>query len=228
MSHYRYHTVEAWLMRWVTPEDRGHLSPCWIWQGTCNRKGYATAFPPMLLRTGLYSGAAVHRHTYEWFVGPIPEGLVIDHLCRVRSCVNPHHLEPVTQAENIRRGDWPAMIRARRERTHCFHGHEFTVENTRSKEGRGRACRTCEREQRRLRDAIRRKNQHDAMFKRRNRARRTHCMRGHELTPENRYVRPDGDGSMCRICQRERMARRNQLIVKSQRKSTPQAPAEAA
>lgn len=82
-----------------------------------------------------------HRMAYEELVGPIADGLQIDHLCRVRCCVNPAHLEPVTQAENIRRGVSPTA--ANRRKTHCKHGHEFTTENTRLVP-EGRICRRCD------------------------------------------------------------------------------------
>lgn len=68
---------------------------CWLWQGCLNVRGYG--------QLGKGSRAA-HRVFYERHVGPIPEGLTIDHLCRVRHCVNPAHMEPVTVAENVRRG----------------------------------------------------------------------------------------------------------------------------
>jgi hypothetical protein len=84
----------------------------------------------------------VHRLAYEAFVGPIPEGLVIDHLCRNRGCINPDHLEAVTESENIRRGTSPTAANARK--THCKHGHEFTPENTYLK-GTWRICRICQR-----------------------------------------------------------------------------------
>lgn len=94
---------------------------CWLYTGSLAADGYAR-----VKDAGSDLALLVHRVTYEELTGPIPDGLVLDHLCRVRNCVNPEHLEPVTGAENIRRG-----VRARLgERTHCAEGHEFTPENT--------------------------------------------------------------------------------------------------
>jgi endogenous inhibitor of DNA gyrase (YacG/DUF329 family) len=73
------------------------VEDCWLWEG-CTRGGYGR-----LKIDGKMSEA--HRASYEYHVGKIPEGLVLDHLCRNRSCINPAHLEPVTTAENIRRGE---------------------------------------------------------------------------------------------------------------------------
>lgn len=87
----------------------------------------------------------MHRVSYESVKGPIPEGLVIDHLCRQRSCVRPDHMEPVTLKVNVLRGS--SIFAKRARQTHCQNGHEFTPENTRrhGKEGRNRRCITCDK-----------------------------------------------------------------------------------
>jgi hypothetical protein len=113
----------------VTIEDRGYSSPCWVWQKALTEKGYGRSKIPGFRRT-----MRVHRATYELYVGPIPEGLTIDHLCRIKSCCNPDHLEAVTAIENCRRA--PPPVRA--ERTHCSEGHELTPENVCAK-----GCRAC-------------------------------------------------------------------------------------
>jgi hypothetical protein len=86
-------------------------SGCHVWQGRKNAKGYG-----QVGRHGL-----AHRVAYEAACGPIPDGLVIDHLCRNRACCNPAHMEPVTPGENVRRGNCPPMVNARK--THCKSGH---------------------------------------------------------------------------------------------------------
>lgn len=110
------------------PEYAPHLGPCWIWAPALN-KGYG-----VLGRPGKYGGACqAHRFAYQLLIGPIPEGLHLDHLCRVPACVNPDHLEPVTSAENMRR--MPRKI-------YCKQGHPFTDENTYWHAGK-RHCRDC-------------------------------------------------------------------------------------
>lgn len=124
--------------------DKVDVTPgCWIWQGKPNAQGYGTHTIYHQERT------PAHRFAYELLVGPIPEGLVIDHLCRNPICVNPAHLEPVTNWENVLRGINHVAQNVRK--THCDHGHEFTPENTKVQEDGHRSCRTCMRESNRRR-----------------------------------------------------------------------------
>lgn len=106
-------------------------SGCWLWTAQTSLDGYGK------IQMGKRAGYA-HRVSYELLVGPIPEGLQLDHLCRVRSCVNPDHLEPVTLAENVRRGKWG-------QRSHCDEGHELTEDNVYRSPSRPniRECRKC-------------------------------------------------------------------------------------
>ena len=109
---------------------------CWLWTGYVLPDGYRR------FRRGRAVDGVVsaHKWSYEHFVGPVPEGLELDHLCRVRRCCNPDHLEAVTRAENVRRGDLA------KPRTHCPKGHPYSEENT-VRDSRGAAlCRICKRE----------------------------------------------------------------------------------
>lgn len=110
---------------------------CWLWTRPLNPSGYA--YFKLERRDQL-----VHRVSYEWAYGPIPDGLVLDHLCRVRHCVRPDHLEAVTQQVNILRGD--GLAAAEVKRTHCPRGHPYDEDNTRP-DGHGhRRCRQCHRD----------------------------------------------------------------------------------
>ena len=108
---------------------------CWAWRGAMMKNGYGRFFSPVGNDT--HRVVLAHRWSYEYHVAPIPDGLQIDHLCRNRWCVNPYHLEPVTNAVNSRRAQ---------SLTHCKSGlHEFTEANTiREATGR-RSCRECAR-----------------------------------------------------------------------------------
>ena len=108
---------------------------CWKWTAYKNQHGYG-----VLGRVKNGRGEFAHRLAYELCVGPIPAGMVIDHLCRTRDCVNPAHLEVVTQTENKLRGEGVCAIHARK--TKCVHGHEYTPENA-LRDGKGRRCRIC-------------------------------------------------------------------------------------
>lgn len=93
-----------------------------------------------------------HRISYELAYGPIPQGLFLDHLCRVRHCVAPLHLEAVTPAENIRRvPDHSVFGRHKSAKTHCPHGHPYDDANTYVNTSGARVCRACRRQQQRRR-----------------------------------------------------------------------------
>lgn len=109
-------------------------SGCWLWNGNKTKAGYGK------FKVDGRDDMA-HRVVYRLIVDEIPEGLHIDHLCRVRACVNPSHLEPVTHAENMRRGDGYSGRNARK--THCKHGHEFSPENTTIDKNGHRRCNIC-------------------------------------------------------------------------------------
>jgi hypothetical protein len=139
--------TRQYILDRIKIEDRGHSTPCWIWQRWCNPKGYALAAVP-----GFRPAERVHRAAYTVWVGPIPDGLQIDHLCRVTSCVNPAHLEPVTILENVRRAlgygpDWQPAPRpkrthgpsASRRKDFCKRGHEMAIH--RRPQGDCRLCR---------------------------------------------------------------------------------------
>lgn len=112
---------------------------CWVWIGRLDKDGYAGQFKIGSRADGTRRLVRVHRFVYAVLVEPIPEGFVIDHLCRNRACQNPFHMEPVTPEENTRRGE-------RATKTHCHRGHLLAGENLRRSSSGARVCRTCFRE----------------------------------------------------------------------------------
>lgn len=120
---------------WAKVDGRGE-GVCWSWTAALASGGYGlfTVHERMVLS---------HRFAYELLVGPIPDGLHIDHLCRNRRCVNPDHLEPVTCRENVLRGVSNSARNARK--THCPQGHPYDDENTYITPVGGRNCRACKR-----------------------------------------------------------------------------------
>lgn len=121
----------------VSPEPN---TGCWLWTGSAPNGYGQFGFNGKISRA--------HRVSYTLFKGSIPEGLVLDHLCRQPSCVNPDHLEAVTIRENTLRGLFPQVASALRKkeavnRTHCKRGHEFTAENIYINKRGARRCRVC-------------------------------------------------------------------------------------
>lgn len=129
------------LDRLLTKFEIDFETGCWNWTACITPAGYGQFWYEY--RRNNFA----HRAAWIELVGPIPEGMVIDHLCKNRRCCNPDHLEVVTMAENLLRGDGFAGQRVRQPNyaTHCPNGHEYTPENTyvRPKGKRRRECRTC-------------------------------------------------------------------------------------
>jgi hypothetical protein len=139
-KHYRRAQLHG-LIQPLTPEDRlwvkiRKTETCWLWTGTPDSSGYGQISINRVKRL-------VHRVVYELLIGPIPDGLTLDHLCRVRLCCNPAHLEPVTGIKNVMRGE---SLNARNGRkTACVHGHSFDLINTYWRPDGTRQCRECRR-----------------------------------------------------------------------------------
>jgi hypothetical protein len=136
---------------------------CWHWLGAKTWHGYG------VVRWQGNENARVHRVIHELLVGVIPEGLQIDHLCRVRHCVNPAHMELVTSRENTMRGEGPTAANSRK--THCSEGHEFTPENTIQRARGWRGCVRCQR-------------QAEARSYERRKARRLARLDGEDISPD--------------------------------------------
>lgn len=132
----------------LPPQMRGKVdvseSGCWLWTQSVASNGYGNTWDGQRVRTA-------HRYAYEHIVGPAPEGLVLDHLCAVKRCCNPAHLEPVTQAENMRRAGWHSPRPLRDE---CpTHGPDPLYLYYSTKGGVKVICRECSNEQQRRRRA---------------------------------------------------------------------------
>lgn len=128
--------------RYGTPEERFWKrvsvgDGCWEWKGGTQSTGHGRFYAAR-------KAVPAHRFAYEMMVGPIPDGLVIDHLCRNARCVRPDHLEPVTQRENIARGDNLPPINL--PKTNCPAGHPYDEENTYVTPKGHQDCRECRRE----------------------------------------------------------------------------------
>ena len=186
---------------------------CWLWTASLNNGGYGQFFP----RGAPKRSVGAHRYAYEHIVGPIPEGLDLDHLCRVRRCCNPAHLEPVTRQENLRRGDKKPRV------ANCRKGHPLSGDNVWVRPSDGaRICKTCtyayKRRYRSDPDKLANLRAADAAAKRAKRTRerggrpaqpnadKTHCPQGHPYEGDNLFI--DASGTRrCRACQRAINAR---------------------
>lgn len=166
-------------------ESKIHYEPmsgCWLWGASVGKNGYGMFSYQNIM--GL-----VHRISYTMERGPIPEGLSLDHLCRVRCCVNPQHLEPVTSLENNRRGKLLY--------THCPSGHEYSPENLYCTKEGWRQCRACRKARQVARDAAAKKwCVHPNLLK-------THCPKGHPYTGSNLYVY--NNERFCKTCTIDRV-----------------------
>ena len=120
---------------WSKVDRSGGPDACWPWTGATMNGGYGN------FRGGYGHNVKAHRFAYELMVGPIPDGLTIDHLCRHPVCVNHAHLEPVTMRENILRGQSASALNA--AKTHCHYGHPLSGANLYAPRRGGRQCRTC-------------------------------------------------------------------------------------
>jgi hypothetical protein len=158
---------------------------CWRWDGALNGYGYGVVsrYP-----NGVKRRYMAHRVAYELIVGPIPTGLTIDHLCRNKRCVNPAHLEPVTDRVNI--------LRALVQNLHCPKGHRYTGKL----DSRGdRVCVECIR----IKNARYYAAERERLGRSGHNRAKTHCIRGHPLDGPDIYIDKRGR-RQCRACERIR------------------------
>ena len=127
-------------LRYVTDSE------CWEWIGSITKNGYGVTNIGSRSNGQKRTTAYIHRASYELYVGAIPEGRDLDHLCRNRKCFNPKHLEPVTRKENVLRGIGPKIFGALNgTKAHCKNGHPFTSDNTIYRaNGKWRRCKMCD------------------------------------------------------------------------------------
>lgn len=192
--HFALDGLEGLDQRFLDKIEVNAKTECWEWTACKNTKGYGSF--GVSKKTVL-----AHRYAYEHIVGPIPNGLELDHhrlnpgegsaRCS-RSCVNPGHLEAVTHSENVKRG---RSGEYQRIKTHCSKGHEFTEDNTYLRPTGGRQCMECQRQSKRDR------------YVPSDRLPKTHCPQGHEYSALNTSVQKNG-AKRCRQCSHDAYIRR--------------------
>lgn len=163
------------------------LSGCWEWNGATNNRGYGVSSR---------GGRAVlaHRLAYETWVGPIPKGMVVNHLCENKCCVNPKHLEVTTNIDNLHYS----------QKDCCVRGHELSGSNIKYVRGKGRTCLKCVKE----RNAEHHRRTYVPTGTKRGPKPKAVCPQGHKMTPENTYVKPRTGHRECRECNRVRAAKK--------------------
>lgn len=172
---------------WARVDRTAGPNGCWLWLGPKLPRGYG-------LLSVNYRRLYAHRYAYELTVGPIPDGMHIDHfVCDNPPCVNPAHLRPVTVRENVLRSK--SIAAKHLARTHCGQGHPYDEANTHVKADGSRSCRACDR----IRAAEKRGPRPPPI---------THCKHGHEFNEANTSWR--GNSRVCRACMREAQRRYQQ------------------
>lgn len=168
---------------------KGGPDDCWLWTAAKTSNGY-----------GLFTNAdsrlvVAHRWLYEQLYGPLPPLSVVHHRCHNRACVNPAHLETLTNRANVLEGSGPSAANVLK--THCPQGHPYSGDNLYVSPRGQRICRQCRRDSDlRRRDPNRKPPNYE----------RTHCPHGHSYSGDNLYVAPDGRRN-CRQCQRDKAKR---------------------
>jgi hypothetical protein len=132
--HESVRIIDPPLTRFMAKVDKDGPGGCWLWTGYTEP---ATGYAKWRMPEDKHSTPA-HRAAYRMLVGPIPKGKYLDHLCRVRHCVNPDHLEPVTPQTNVDRG-----LGAKKDE--CGKGHALSGENLGVRSDGRRYCKACSR-----------------------------------------------------------------------------------
>ena len=171
------------IERWWAKVEKG--DGCWPWRASLDSHGYGQFD---VTTDDKHKNHRAHRWGYQQLVRVLAADETLDHLCRNHACVRPDHLEPVSNAENVRRGE---AGKRNADKTHCPKGHEYDgVDKS------GRFCVACRRESNR--EKMRRIRGYKGNQPN---SEKTHCNYGHKFTPENTIVRGSGRG--CRECSRK-------------------------